>query len=152
MEQILHDLAALFLKAIPTVLLVILLYFYLRAMLFKPLEKVLKQRDELTEGARRTAEQSLAAAERKEQEYQDKLREARAEVYRAQEETRRKWLEDQAAQVAQARERAEAMVRTAKEQIAAEAAAAREGLAHTSAELAEEIATVVLGPRVGSAA
>src|SRR5882672_2375486 len=102
MEQTLHDLAALFVKAIPTVCLLILLHFYLKAMLFKPLEKVLKQREELTEGAKRAAEQSLAGAERKEQEYQDRLREARAEVCRAQEETRKKWLEDQAAQVAQA--------------------------------------------------
>src|SRR5882724_8900967 len=128
MEKTLHDLAALFLKAIPTVCLLVLVYFYLKAMLFKPLEKVLKQREELTEGARRVAAQSLTSAERKEQEYQEKLQAARAEVYRAQEETRRKWLEDQAAQVAQARERAEAMVRTAREQIAVEMKAARESL------------------------
>ena len=102
MEKTLHDLAALFVNAIPTVCLLILLHFYLKAMLFRPLEKVLKQREDLTEGARKVAEQSLAAAERKEQAYQEKLREARAEVYRAQEETRRRWLEDQAAQIGRA--------------------------------------------------
>ncbi len=152
MEKTLHDLAALFLKAIPTVCLLVLVYFYLKAMLFGPLEKVLKQREELTEGARKIAEQSLAAAEGKEQEYQEKLREARAEVYRAQEETRRRWLEAQAAQVAQARTRAEALVRTAREQIAGEAVTAREYLIGSSSELADEIAAAVLARQAGSAA
>lgn len=140
------------LKAIPTVCLLILLHFYFKAMLFGPLEKVLKQRDDLTEGARRVAEQSLAEAERKEQEYEAKLRDARAEVYRAQEETRRQWLEDQATQMTQARERSEASVRAAKEQIAVEAATARESLAVSSSVLADQIATAVLARQPGSAA
>src|SRR5947209_660587 len=132
MEQTLQQIGGLLLKGIPTVCLLVLLHFYFKAMLFGPLDKVLKQRENLTEGARRTAEQSLAEAERKEREYQDKLRDARAEVYRAQEETRRRWLEDQGTQVAQAREQAEATVRAAREQIAAEAATARHNLADTS--------------------
>ena len=152
MEKTLHDLAALFVNAIPTVCLLILLHFYLKAMLFRPLEKVLKQREDLTEGARKVAEQSLAAAERKEQEYQEKLREARAEVYRAQEETRRRWLEDQAAQIAQARERSEALVRSAKQEIINEAATARLSLEESSYALADEIAAAVLARPAGSAA
>ncbi len=152
MEKTLHDLAALFVNAIPTVCLLILLHFYLKAMLFRPLEKVLKQREDLTEGARKVAEQSLAAAERKEQAYQEKLREARAEVYRAQEETRRRWLEDQAAQIAQARERSEALVRSAKQEIINEAATARLSLEESSYVLADEIAAAVLARPAGSAA
>src|SRR5712692_8588254 len=119
MEQTLQALGGILLRAIPTVCLLLLLHFYLKAMLFGPLEKILKQRDELTDGARQAAEQSLAAAERKAQEYEAKLREARAEVYRQQEETRRQWLEDQAAQVAEGHARMAGSVRQAKEQIAA---------------------------------
>src|SRR5271166_3438494 len=152
MEQTFQALGGLLVKAIPTICFLLLLHFYFKAMLFGPLEKVLKQRDELTEGARKAAQSSLAAAERKEQEFEAKLRDARSEVYRAQEETRRRWLEDQASQTAEARQRSEAAVRAAREQIAAEAAAARQGLAETSSLLADQIATAILARTPGSAA
>src|SRR6202045_85850 len=105
MEQTIQALGGVLLKAIPTICLLLLVHVYLKFMLFGPLEKVLKQRAELTEGARKSAEQSLAAADRKQQEYETKFREARAEVYRLQEETRRGWLEDQAALIAAAKDR-----------------------------------------------
>jgi len=131
-------------KAIPTILLFIVLYFYLKAMLFGPLEKVLKQRDELTAGARKAAEASRAAAERKQQEYERKFAEARAEVYRAQEETRGQWLNDQAEQAAEAHRRSDESIRAARQQIEAEASTARETLTGTSSQLADEIATAIL--------
>jgi F-type H+-transporting ATPase subunit b len=149
MEQTLQALGGILLKAIPTIFLLLLLHFYFKAMLFGPLEKVLRQRDELTEGARKAADQSLAAAERKAQEYEAKLREARAEVYRQQEETRRKWLEDQSAQIAEAHARMAAAVRQAKEQISSEAAAAQQVLLESSSALADQIATAVLARRAG---
>ncbi|HVN27174.1 MAG TPA: ATP synthase F0 subunit B [Candidatus Binataceae bacterium] len=139
------------LKAIPTILLFILVYWYLKAMLFRPLEKVLAERDALTEGAKRTAEASFAAAERKQKEYEAKFAEARAEVYKIQEETRRKWLEDQAAQLAETRKRMEESVHAAKAQIQAEAATARQGLEASSAQLAEEIASAILARRSSAA-
>jgi F-type H+-transporting ATPase subunit b len=139
-------------QAIPTILFLVFLYYYFKLMLFGPLEKVLKQRDELTEGARKGADASLASAERKQQEYEIKFNEARAEVYRAQEETRRKWLEDQATAVAGGKVEAEKQVRTAKEQIAADAAAARQNLAAASQTLADEIAGVILSRRAGGGA
>jgi len=151
MEQTLNALSGLMLKAIPTICLFVLVYFYLKAMLFRPLQKVLDERESLTEGARKTAEASLAAAERKQNEYEAKFAEARAEVYKLQEETRKKWLDDQASQLAEARRRMEETIHTAKSQIAAEAAAAQAGLAASSSELAEEIASSVLS-RKGTAA
>ena len=119
MEQTLQALSGILVKAIPTVVLVLLLHFYLKAMLFGPLEKILKQREELTDGARKAASASLAEAERKTAEYEAKLRDARAEVYREQEETRRKWLDRQATQVAEARAAMEVSLREAKAQITA---------------------------------
>ncbi len=145
MGQTLQALSGILLKAIPTICLLLLVHFYFKAMLFGPLEKVLKKREELTEGARKAAQQSLASAERKQQEYEAKFRDARADVYRAQEDMRRRWLEDQAAQMADARQRSEARVHAAKQQIAVETAAARENLKNTSGALADEIATAVLG-------
>jgi F-type H+-transporting ATPase subunit b len=149
MEQTLQALGVILVKSIPTICLLLLLHFYFKAMLFGPLEKVLKQRDELTAGARQAAEQSLAAADRKQQEYEAKFRDARAEVYRAQEETRRVWLSDQTAQIADARRRSEESVKAARQQIAEDTAAARQSLAGSSASLADEIATTILSRRAG---
>src|SRR6266481_242317 len=115
MEQMLQSLAGILLKAIPTICLLLFLYFYLKAMLFSPLTRVLKQRDELTEGTRRAADQSLRDAGQKVQEYEAKIREARAEIYREQELTRAQWLADQAAQMTAARERTGAATTEAKE-------------------------------------
>jgi F-type H+-transporting ATPase subunit b len=149
MEQMLQALGGILLKSIPTICLLLLLYFYLKAMLFKPLNRVLKQRDDLTAGTRRAADKSLQDAERKVQEYEGKMREARAEVYREQEVTRAQWLTDQAAQVASARERTGAAAQQASQQLAAEIAAARLSLAESSGALADEIATAVLARRNG---
>ena len=151
MEQTLHALAGILQKAVLTVGLLLVLHFYLKAMLFGPLEKVLKERDRLTKGARQAGEQSLAAADQKTKEYEAKLREARAEVYKEQEEMRRRWIEDQASQTAQARERNAAAVRKARDEISAEAEAARLSLTESSGALAEEIATAVLAGRAGEA-
>lgn len=137
-------------KAIPTMLFLIFLYYYFKLMLFGPLEKVLKQREDLTDGARKAAESSLASAERKQQDYEAKFNQARAEVYRAQEETRRKWLDDQATAVAAARTEAEQQVRTAKEQITSDTGVARESLASTSGALADEIASVMLARKAAA--
>ncbi len=147
MEQILNALGGLALKAIPTVFIFILLYFYLKAMLFAPLERVLRERDTLTAGAKKAAESAFAAAERKQKEYEQKFAEAQAEVYRVQEETRRQWLEAQSAQIAEARRQMEQAVHAAKEQIATDAAIARNGLAESSAQLADEIAAMLLARR-----
>jgi len=147
MEQTLHDLSGILLAAIPSGLLLIILHFYLRAMLFKPLQATLKRREELTAGARKAADQSLAVAERKAQDYEAKFRDARAEVYREQEEKRKVWLEDQAKQVAAGQTRSSEAMAAADKKIADEVAAAKQNLVETSAVLADSIANTVLARR-----
>jgi F-type H+-transporting ATPase subunit b len=149
MEQTLHALGGILLKSIPTIVLLLFLYFYLKLMLFAPLTRVLKQREDLTAGTREAAEKSLKDAERKVREYEAKMREARAEVYREQEETRKRWLADQASQVEGARERTGHTVRQAKEEMAVEISAARQTLAESASALADQIATTVLSRRTG---
>lgn len=144
MEKTLQDLVGILIKAIPTALFLVLLNIVFRFLLFAPLRKVLKQREELTAGARKAAEASLAEADRKVQEYEIKLRDARAEVYREQEEMRRTWLADQAAQAAQAHTKAEASIQQAREELASEVATARQHLLATSSGLADQIATSIL--------
>jgi len=149
MEQTLQALSGILLKAIPTVILLIILHQFLKAVLFGPVEKMLKQRHDLTDGARKAAQHSLKNAEAKTAEYEAKLRDARAVVYKEQEETRKQWLDDQTAQIAQARQTAEAAVRKAKEGIAADVTAARAELATSSQTIADQIATTLLSRRVG---
>jgi F-type H+-transporting ATPase subunit b len=147
MEKTLQDLSGILLKAIPTAFLLIVLHFYLKAVLFLPLQKVLKQREELTTGARKAADASLAAAERRALEYETKFRDARAEVYREQEETRRVWLEDQAQQIAAGHVRSGETMVAAQKQLAVETAAAKQNLVETSAALADRIANTILSRR-----
>ena len=62
-------------------LLFLLLLF--QGMLFGPLEKVLKQREELTEGARKSAEAKPGCGRaQSSRNYEAKFNQARAEVYR----------------------------------------------------------------------
>ena len=147
MQETLHALGGILLKAIPTIILLIILHFYLKAVLFGPLDRVMQKRRELTEGARKTAEESLAAASRKADEYEAKLRDARAAVYKQQEDIRKRWLDEQAQQVAEARVRSESTVKAGREAILQDATAARESLQDTSAAVVDQIVATVLGKR-----
>lgn len=144
MDVILHQLGELLLKAVPTFILVVLLHFYLKNVFFKPLEKVLHQRYEATEGARKLAQLSLERAAAKTEEYEAAMRSARAEVYQAQEQLHKKLQEQHAAQLAEARRRAEALIQEAKQRIVKETEGAKATLAAQSDALAEEIAQAVL--------
>ena len=147
MQETLNALGGILQKASITVVLLIILHFYLKAVLFGPLDRIMQKRRELTEGARKTAEDSLAAATRKADEYEAKLRDARAAVYKQQEEIRKRWLDEQSQQLAEARSRSEATVKSAGEAIAQDVAAARASLQETSSTVADQIVATVLGKR-----
>ncbi|MFY9582993.1 MAG: hypothetical protein WAR21_00710, partial [Candidatus Acidiferrales bacterium] len=100
-----------------------------------------------TEGARRAAETSQAAAQEKLCAYQDALKKARAGIYAEQETARRSLLEERAALLRDTRNRSNDEVRAAKAKISAEAATARAELKKSSPELAGEIARVILERR-----
>jgi F-type H+-transporting ATPase subunit b len=147
MDATLQALGGIVLKAIPTLLLVLVLHFYLKRMFFAPMSRVLDERYRATEGARAAAESSLRRAAEKAAEYEAAIRNARAELYQEQEATRKKWRDEQTARVQDARQRAEQQVRQAKEQLAQEVAQARQALAAQSEMLAQQIAARVLERR-----
>jgi F-type H+-transporting ATPase subunit b len=144
MDVILRQLGQLLLKAVPTFLLVVLLQFYLKRVFFKPLEKVLRQRYEATEGARKAAEASLERASAKAAEYEAALRTARTEIYQAQEQLHKQLQEREAAQVAESRARADAAVKAARDEIARDVEAAKAELRGESEALAAQIAESIL--------
>src|SRR6266550_285134 len=103
MDETLRQLGGILLRAIPTFILVVLLHFYLKFMFFKPLQRVLRERREATEGARELAEQSLKKADEKTAAYEAALRAARAESYKELEQLRRQLQDERAAGVREAR-------------------------------------------------
>jgi F-type H+-transporting ATPase subunit b len=144
MDVILQQLGQLLLKAVPTFLLVILLDFYLKRMFFRPMEKILHQRYEATEGARKAADESLARAAAKTAEYEAALRAARSEIYHQQEQLHKELQEREAAQIAEVRQRTDAAIQAAKADIARDVETAKSALARESESLANQIADSIL--------
>ena|ERR1051326_175539 len=139
MDALVQALGGLLLKAVPTIVLLIFVHFYLKFMLFRPLQKIRSQRREATEGAREAGKKSLELAAEKATMYDLALREARAEMYREQEETRRRWLGDQTARVEEARQSARAMIKEAGQKLDEDVAEARRDLTTRSQMLAMQI-------------
>lgn len=144
--DIVHQLGELFLGALPTVVLILIFYFILKSLFFKPLLAVMAERETRSIGAQKAAEAAQAAAAEKVKQYQNALRQARGRIYAEQEAARKKLLDERAALVKEARGHATAEVAAAKERVAAELAAARRDMEPGIAQLASEIATRVLQP------
>jgi F-type H+-transporting ATPase subunit b len=146
MDETLRQLGELLLGAIPTVILLTLLYAIYTSVVHKPLRRVLEQRRAKTEGAIEKSRADIAAAEGRTAEYEQRLREARAAVFRAQEARRQVAIESRAKAVEEARQRAQGQVQAAKKNIEQDREAAKAGLEAEVAVLAREIVRRVLAP------
>src|SRR6266700_1277362 len=146
MDETLQQLGELLLGAIPTVLLLALLYALYTAIVHKPLQRVLQERRSKTEGAVEKSRADIAAAEARTAEYEQKLREARAVVFRAQEARRQAAMQARTNALNEARSKAQAQVQSAKQGIERDRAEAEKGLPDEAASLAHEIVRRVLQP------
>lgn len=146
MDTILKQLGDLLFGAIPTIVLLLTLYGLYHVLLHKPLQRVLDERHARTEGAVQKARADIAAAEAKTAEYEQKLRDARTAIYKAQEERRKIADQARANAVAEARTKAEAKVAEARKGIAAEAEQAQISLRVEAERLANEIVSALLRP------
>ncbi|MCI0404234.1 MAG: ATP synthase F0 subunit B [Acidobacteria bacterium] len=144
-----QQLLDLLIGALPTVIIVFFLFFFLRWAFWNPLERALAERRAATEGARQQADQAIARANEKLRQYEEALRQARAEVYRQQEAGRQQAVEERNRIVREARERANQSIRQAKLEIAADVDRAKKTLEAESERLAEEIAQSLLAPQPG---
>ncbi len=147
MEETLRALGGLMLQAIPTFIIVWALYAYLRFVYFRPMEQVLDARYQATEGARKSAEETLAKTREKAAEYEEKLRAARAEIYREQEAFRNELRQEQDQAVEQARHSASSAVKEAAQQIEAELSSAQKSLEQGAVALAGKISDSILRRR-----
>jgi F-type H+-transporting ATPase subunit b len=144
MEKILSQLGELLLGAVPTVVLLITLMLLYKFILHDKLVAVLSERRARTEGAIQKAKADLAAAEAKTADYENRVREAKLAIYKAQEARRKQVMDARAATLAQARSAADAKVKEARVGIEKDIQAARATLGAESEKLANEIVRVVL--------
>ena len=146
MDETLRQLGELLLGSIPTIILLALLYALYATIVHKPLRRVLEERRSKTEGAVEKSRADIAAAEARTSEYEQRLREARATVFRAQEARRKAALDARTAALNQARVKAQAQVQAAKADIQKDRDAAQSGLQKEVEALAAEIMRRVLQP------
>jgi len=146
MDETLRQLGELLLGSIPTVILLTLLYVLYSVIVHKPLRRVLEERRNKTEGAVEKSRADIAAAEARTTEYEQRLREARATLFRAQESRRKAALDARTTALAEARNKAQAQVRAAKADIEKDRETAKDGLQAEAQALAAEIMRRVLEP------
>jgi F-type H+-transporting ATPase subunit b len=146
MDNTLKQVGELLLGAIPTAVLLLLLYAIYQNLVRKPLNRILDQRRERTEGAALKARADVAAAESRTQEYEQKLREARLAIFKAQEARRQQAQQLRAQALAEVRSRAQQQIREAKSAIEQDMTAARAGLQSEVERLAGEIINTILKP------
>ena len=144
MGNTLHALGQILLNAVPTVICLLVLYVYAKHMFFKPMERVLRQRYEATEGSRKMAQEALERAAARTAEYETALRAARSEVYQAHEELHRQLQERETAQLTVARQAADAAVEEARAQLAGDVEQAKAALGRESEALAAQITESIL--------
>ena len=142
--QILQQLGWLFLKSVPTIILFLLFYWFLRANFFKPLERTMAERNARITKAREEAAAVQASAKGQIQSYEDALKKARAGVFAEQEKARQAALEGRATVLQDARNAAQNEVRAQNERIRGEFEAARGQLEGQSTALAGRIADIIL--------
>lgn len=149
MQVIFQQLGAMFIGAIPTALLFIVLVVAYQILVQGPLTAVLKQRRALTEGAMEDAQKAIAEAEARTAEYGAKLRQARAEVYKVREQRVKQWNAERDTQLEAARKAAALKVSQARAALEAEAEAAKQAIRSSVGELASQVVRAVLPAAAG---
>jgi F-type H+-transporting ATPase subunit b len=112
----------------------------------RPLRRILDERRKRTEGAIIKARADVAAAEARTQEYEERLREAKATIYKGLEARRQAAQHARDEAIAKAREMAQHHIREARAALEQEMASARAGLQGESERLAGQIIQTVLRP------
>lgn len=144
MQELIQQVEALLLGAIPTALLFIVLVAAYQILVQGPLSRTLKERRARTEGAVEDAHKAIAKAEARAVEYAEKLRQARAEVYKMREQRAKQRNAERDAALDVARKAAGVEVSQARADLDAEASRARQAIQGSAAELANQVVRAVL--------
>lgn len=132
------------LGSVPTIVLFILLVAAYGLIVRRPLDRLLAERRARTTGAIEQARGAMSAAEAETAVYEDKLRAAKAEIFRAREHQQKQWKLERDAALEQARTATQERVRTARQEIDGSVATARQQVEDLSAELSAQVLRAVL--------
>ena len=144
MQELIQQVGALLLGAIPTALLFIVLVLAYQFLVQGPLSRTLKERRARTEGAVEDAHKAIAQADARAAEYAEKLRQARAEIYKMREQRAKQRSADHEVTLDAARKASGAKVAQAKADLESETARARQVIQGSAAELANQVVRAVL--------
>jgi len=133
------------LSVVWVIFFVLLLTAVLNRLLFKPLMRVMEERQRAISSARELAERSAHEARRAAAEFDQKTGEARADLYRQMDEMRRTALDERAAIMARTRAEAETEIAAASARLQAEADEARRRLSADAETLGQAVAERILG-------
>ncbi len=147
MDATLQALAALAVKAIPTVIFFVFLTHFLKRVYFLPVGKILEERHKQTEGMKDLAQRAHEAADKKSSEFDTAIQMVRAQILQENEARRREWADEQGQLVDNARTAAEQKVAAARIDIAREIEAAKGELASTVEQLSSQIEASLLKRR-----
>ncbi|HEV2279649.1 MAG TPA: ATP synthase F0 subunit B [Acidobacteriaceae bacterium] len=144
MDELLRQLESLAIGAIPTLILFILLVFAYRFILYRPLMKVRAERRERTMGAMEKSRLAIAAADARTQEYEAKLRAARAEIFRQRENRMQQRNAEKESALSAARLAAQQRVHEAQAALEAQSREARRQIEGAAGTLAAQVLAAVL--------
>jgi F-type H+-transporting ATPase subunit b len=149
MQEIFQKLEGYFIGAVPTALLFIVLVLAYQFLIQGPLTATLNQRRARTEGAVEAAHKAIERSEARAAEYATKLRQARAEIFKAREQRIKQWNAERDGALDVARKAAGTRVNHAKAELEAEAAEARKIVQASVSELASQVVRAVLPAAAG---
>jgi F-type H+-transporting ATPase subunit b len=149
MQEIFQQVGELLLGSIPTLILFLILVIAYQLLVQGPLSKTLAERRARTSGAVEEANRAIAAAEAKTADYANKLRHARAEVFKVREQRLQQWAQERDAALDAARKAAGMRVSEAKVGLLTEADLARTTLLASADQLAEQVVRAVMPATAG---
>ena len=149
MQEILQQVGALLVGAIPTAGLFLVLVVAYQILIQGPLTQTLTKRRALTTGAVEDARKAIEKAEARAAEYAEKLRLARAEAYKIREQRVKQWNAERDAALETARNAAGDTVSKARAEVDAEAASARRAIEASASDLAGLAVRAVLPVAAG---
>lgn len=146
MDAILRQIGELLISSIPTIIALLIVWTGYRFIVHGKLQQVLEQRRALTQGAVEQAQREIAKAEARTAEYEQRLREARAEIYKAQQANRQQIMDKRGAALAEARRQAGEKVKEARASLAATVDSSKATLRSQADALADKVIESVLKP------
>jgi F-type H+-transporting ATPase subunit b len=132
--------------------LFLIFVFVLNRILFRPIGRVLDERQTLTEGAANEARAARGRYEARLAQYEATIRQTRAESYRRSEQDRAVALDGRRRLIEEAKQQAHEEIGRARTEIERQAAGARAALELESRQIAERISRTVMGRTVGGGA